>query len=174
MRTLATRCERPFGLASVVFSGAVFGFFFAWVCSTMWGLDNADPRVAIEAMQAINDAVQNGLFFSAFFLTPILLLAWVGALAVLGRRRAVILAAAATVVYVLGVVVVTGALNVPLNDDLAEAVVSADRADAERVWDDYSGPWQTRNAIRAVAGGVVLALAALAFSAGRRRVPDEG
>ena len=37
-------------LASVLFAGAIFGFFYAWVCSTMWGLDAADPRVAIAAL----------------------------------------------------------------------------------------------------------------------------
>ncbi|HPZ49823.1 MAG TPA: hypothetical protein PLA44_08195 [Propionibacteriaceae bacterium] len=37
----------------VLFAGAIFGFFYAWVCSTMWGLDEADPRVAIAAMQAL-------------------------------------------------------------------------------------------------------------------------
>lgn len=40
-------------LLSLLFSGAMFGFFFAWVCSTLWGLDAADPNVAIAAMQAM-------------------------------------------------------------------------------------------------------------------------
>ncbi|WP_312895093.1 MULTISPECIES: hypothetical protein [Rhizobium] len=31
-------------VTSVVFSGAIFGFFYAWVCSTMWGLDRAPTR----------------------------------------------------------------------------------------------------------------------------------
>ena len=38
-------------LASVLFAGAIFGFFYAWVCSTMWGLDQANSSVAIQAMQ---------------------------------------------------------------------------------------------------------------------------
>ena len=36
----------------------------------MWGLDAADPRVAIPAMQEMNASVRNAVFFSAFFLTP--------------------------------------------------------------------------------------------------------
>jgi len=39
---------------SLILSAAIFGFFFAWVCSTMWGLDALDPRVAITAMQGMN------------------------------------------------------------------------------------------------------------------------
>ena len=57
-------------LTSLLFLGAIFGFFYAWVCSTMWGLDAADPRVAISAMQAMNASVRNAVFFPAFFLTP--------------------------------------------------------------------------------------------------------
>ena len=55
---------------SLLLSGAIFGFFYAWVCSTMWGLDAADPRIAIAAMQAMNASVRNIVFFPAFFLTP--------------------------------------------------------------------------------------------------------
>ena len=42
-------------LLSLLLCGAIFGFFYAWVCSTMWGLDSADPAVAIAAMQAMVD-----------------------------------------------------------------------------------------------------------------------
>ena len=76
---------------SILLSGAIFGFFYAWVCSTMWGLDAADPRVAIAAMQAMNASVRNAVFFPAFFLTPVAL----GATALLarseGRHRACLL-----------------------------------------------------------------------------------
>ncbi len=59
------------GTTAVLFCGTIFGFFYAWVCSTMWGLDEADPRVAIEAMQAMNASVRNPVFFPASFLTPV-------------------------------------------------------------------------------------------------------
>ena len=61
-------------ILSLLFSGAMFGFFFAWVCSTMWGLDAADPNVAIAAMQAMNASVRNWVFAPAFFGTPVLLM----------------------------------------------------------------------------------------------------
>lgn len=65
------RLNRTSALVSVVLTGAIFGFFYAWVCSTMWGLDAADPRVAIEAIQEMNASVRNAVFFPAFFLTPV-------------------------------------------------------------------------------------------------------
>ena len=53
----------------------------------MWGLDDADPRVAIAAMQAMNGSVRNAVFFPAFFLTPVVL-GLAAALAWRERRRA--------------------------------------------------------------------------------------
>ena len=41
-------------MLALVSIGGIFGFFYAWVCSTMWGLDASDPRVAMQAMQAMN------------------------------------------------------------------------------------------------------------------------
>lgn len=63
------------GLLTVIHGGAIFGFFYAWVCSTMWGLDAIDPRVAIEAMKGMNASVRNAVFFPAFFLTPLVMAA---------------------------------------------------------------------------------------------------
>jgi uncharacterized membrane protein len=152
---------------SLVFTGAIFGFFYAWVCSTMWGLDDADPRVAIAAMQAMNDSVQNAVFFPAFFLTPAVLV--VTALVVRRWRRAAtgwFLAAA--VVYALGAMLLTLAVNVPMNDDLAATTIPTSADAAQEVWDDYSQPWQTWNLVRTVFSGVSLVLAGIGLAAIRR------
>ena len=68
-------------LLSLTLSAAIFGFFYAWVCSTMWGLDAADPRVAIGAMQAMNASVRNAVFAPIFFGTPFALAATAAAVA---------------------------------------------------------------------------------------------
>ncbi|MDE0805398.1 MAG: DUF1772 domain-containing protein [Acidimicrobiales bacterium] len=147
-------------LVAVVFTGAIFGFFYAWVCSTMWGLDDADPRVAIEAMQAMNASVRNAVFFPAFFLTPLVLAAAAALLHRSGRSVAARWFGAAAVVYTLGGLVLTMAVNVPMNEDLAEVVVPSSESAADVIWGDYSGRWQLWNAIRAGLSGVALALAA--------------
>lgn len=64
----------PMSMLSLLSIGAIFGFFYAWVCSTMWGLDSNDPRASITAMQAMNGSVRNPVFFLAFFLTPVILM----------------------------------------------------------------------------------------------------
>jgi uncharacterized membrane protein len=150
---------------SLVLTAAIFGFFYAWVCSTMWGLDAADPRVAISAMQEMNASVRNAVFFPAFFLTPIAL-AITGVLAWrVVRRRAAGLFLGAAAVYLVGGLILTMAINVPMNEELAAVAVPASVEAAQHIWDDYSGRWQTWNIVRTVCSGVSLILAAVGLAA---------
>lgn len=144
-------------LASLLLSAAIFGFFYAWVCSTMWGLDAADPAVAIQAMQAMNMSVRNPVFFPAFFLTPVVL-ALTAALLVRERRGAAgFWFALAAVVYAIGGFGVTVIVNVPMNEALALVAVPEAADTASEIWRAYSQPWQVWNQIRTFAsGGAVL------------------
>lgn len=157
-------------LTAVVFSGAIFGFFYAWVCSTMWGLDDIDPRIAIEAMRGMNASVRNAVFFPAFFFTPVML----GLAALLLRRtrrpESARWFAAAAVVYALGGLFLTMVVNVPMNETLAAVTTPLDRDAAAAVWHDYSTSWQIWNALRTIASGLALGLAAN----GLRRTRSEG
>lgn len=160
----ATGTVTAAAVGGVLFSGAIFGFFYAWVCSTMWGLDAADPRVAIEAMQAMNASVRNAVFFPAFFGTPFVLGGIAVALGRTGQGRAGRLFGAAAVVYLLGGLVLTAAVNVPMNEELAVTAVPADIEAAQVIWDDYSGRWQFWNQTRTVFSGISLALAAVGLT----------
>ena len=62
-------------LHSLLLCGAIFGYFYAWICPTPWGLDQIDPNTAITAMQAMNASVRNVVFAPAFFATPLVVLA---------------------------------------------------------------------------------------------------
>ncbi|WP_376775300.1 MULTISPECIES: anthrone oxygenase family protein [Rhizobium] len=110
-------------VTSIVFSGAIFGFFYAWVCSTMWGLDRADPRVAIAAMQAMNASVRNAVFFPAFFLTPVILGLTVAATHFSGRGAAAFWFCAAAAIYLVFGLMLTLMVNVPMNEALAATAV---------------------------------------------------
>lgn len=151
----------PLTTASILFAGAIFGFFYAWVCSTMWGLDAANPQVAIEAMQAMNASVRNAVFAPAFFGTPFVL-GLTAALALgQGYRTSGMLFALAAITYLLGGLVLTMAVNVPMNEALAVVTVPDSIPEAQAIWDAYSGKWQLWNQARTVASGVALALAGL-------------
>ena len=155
---------KPLALLSLIFAGAMFGFFFAWVCSTMWGLDAADSNVAIAAMQAMNASVRNWVFAPAFFGTPVLLV--ITALVALKVRdpRAAVFFALAGLLYVLGAMLPTMIANVPLNEALAQVETPLDPTRAQEAWRNYSDSWQFWNTIRAVVAGFVLALAGWGLS----------
>jgi len=152
---------KPIAVLSLLFSGAVFGFFYAWVCSTLWGLDITDPNVAIVAMQAMNANVRNWVFAPAFFGTPVVLaatalVAWVSA-----ERRAALLFAAGGALYLVGGMILTITVHVPMNEALALVEAPLDAARAQETWQAYSVPWQRWNIVRAVASGIALLLTGL-------------
>lgn len=149
------------GLLAVLFAGAIFGFFYAWICSTMWGLDAADPRIAIAAMQAMNASVRNAVFAPAFFGTPFVL-ALAGVFSLMCAQRvagASFIAAALT--YALGGMMLTVMVNVPMNLELAGAAIPEDLNDAATLWRSYSEPWQMWNLTRTLFSGISLLLAAV-------------
>lgn len=152
-----------FALLSMVLSGAIFGFFYAWVCSTMWGLDAADPAIAIGAMQAMNASVRNVVFAPAFFGTPFVLIA-TAILAWLCRLKAAsLIFAIAGMVYLFGGLILTMTVNVPMNEALAAVAIPQDTAEARRIWESYSGPWQFWNITRTIVSGVTLTLTGIAI-----------
>ena len=153
------RLEKFLVILSLLSSGAMFGFFFAWVCSTMWGLDTANPNVSIAAMQAMNASVRNWVFAPAFFGTPILLIATALVILKCGKRQVAICFAIAGILYVLGVMLPTLMANVPLNEGLALIEIPLEPAAAQDVWQQYSAPWQDWNMVRTLVAGFVLGLA---------------
>ena len=156
-------------LVAALHTAALFGFFYAWVCSTLWGLDQIDPRAAIEAMQGMNASVRNVVFFPVFFLTPIwALLAGIVAWRAGARLPAGAFAASAVIVFV-GAVLLTANVNVPMNRALAETAIPQDVAAAQAIWQAYSQPWQFWNFIRTLFSGLALLLQFFAlYQLGRR------
>ena len=158
----------PLAILSLLFSGAIFGFFYAWVCSTMWGLDAADPNIAIAAMQAMNASVRNAAFAPAFFGTPFVLL--VTALVAWGSRegRAALFFAAGGLLYLLGALLPTVVVNSPMNEALALIETPLEASRAREVWQDYSGPWQRWNTVRTIVSCITLLLVGLGLMACNR------
>lgn len=146
---------------SMLLSAAIFGFFYAWVCSTMWGLDAADPRTSIAAMQAMNASVRNIVFFPAFFLTPIALTVSSLMLWRLRLNSGASWFAAAAITYFCFGLLLTMTINVPMNEALALEEVPARLADATVIWDDYSSTWQFWNQTRTLTSGASFMMAVL-------------
>ena len=152
-----------FSYLSVLLSGAAFGFFYAWVCSTMWGLDAGDPRIAIQAMQSMNASVRNAVFAPVFFGTPLVLLATTALAILSGQKSAGRRFAIATAVYLVGCFLVTVLVHIPMNEALALVSVPEDIQTARIIWDDYSPRWQLFNIVRTAACGAALLICANAL-----------
>lgn len=139
---------------SLLLSAAIFGFFFAWICSTMWGLDAADPRIAIEAMQAMNSSVRNAIFAPAFFGKPVVLgvtafMLWRAQF----NKSALLFFLSAGIYFFFGLIL-TMAVNVPMNEALGVLTAPQDITQAREIWIAYSGPWQIWNQTRTAASGI--------------------
>ena len=153
-----TRMLPATALAALLLNGAIFGFFYAWVCSTMWGLDATDPAVAIAAMQAMNASVRNAAFFPAFFLTPVVLL--IAALLARQGQRSIAFCSFgdAALMYFFGGLIMTMMVNVPMNEAVARVTIPDDTQAAREIWEAYSAPWQVWNITRTVFSGIALLL----------------
>jgi len=158
-----TALTRPLALISLLLASALFGFFYAWVCSTMWGLDAADPRVAITAMQAMNASIRNAVFAPAFFGTSIACLITTIALALSAQRTAAVWFGIATLLVAVLGVFLTMAVNVPMNEALALIEVPAGIEEARQIWMAYSTDWQFWNQTRTIATGLAVLCIGLAF-----------
>lgn len=123
----------------LVASALAAGFFYAYSFTVMPGLAAGDPSAAIRAMQGINAVIRTPVFAFAFF-GALAFPTLAAATALDGRSRhvAAVPAFLGASIYGLGVVAVTFAFNVPLNEALATVVPT--RETATGIWRDYAGP----------------------------------
>jgi uncharacterized membrane protein len=153
---------RALTFAAAAGSAVTGGVLFAFSSFVMAGLNRLDPADAIRAMNAINVTAVRPAFMTVLFGTAGLAVATtvVG----IGRRdtpggRLLIIG---SVVYLVGVIGLTMAYHVPLNNALARFDPAT--GDAQRTWADYYRGWTALNHVRAlagVAGAVLLGIAAL-------------
>jgi uncharacterized membrane protein len=159
------------GLA-VIATGLQAGLYYAFAVAVLPGLSDADDRTLIDAMQQINDAIENPALFLTFLGAPALALAAAVLSRRYGTRELMGWVVAGLALAVVGIVV-TGAFSLPLNDDLAAAGDPGRIGDVTGVRDDYVGPWVAWNIVRALAFTGAFACLARAIFA-RPAVPPPG
>ena len=161
LRTLAL----PASIISMTLFGLIAGFFYAFSVDVMRGLDIISPDGAIEAMQGINIAVRNPVFFITFFVTPIAGLITSVIHFQTGDRRASLFMIAATLIYFFGAFLPTAIVNVPMNEALAVLEPSNDAIATKEIWEAYSGKWTFWNTARTLASSLSLILSGLSIAA---------
>jgi uncharacterized membrane protein len=157
-------------VATATFAALMSGLFFAYTASVSPGLGRLPDAGYLSAMQQINRAIQNPVFFVVFF--GCLVLLPLSTFLQYGNpiTARVWLLLAATVVYLVGVFGTTVLGNIPLNNMLdsfdipsaTEQSLRAQRASFEQRWNLF-------NDVRTVASLVTVVLVILAcMSPGRQ------
>lgn len=147
----------------------IAGLFYGYTCSVNLGLGKLNDREYITAMNAINVAILNPLFFVSFMGTLVLLPVSTYLNYSAADNSRFILLLIATLLYAIGVFGVTMFGNVPLNDALAKVNVntaSAGDLAAHRL--AFEGPWGLLHNVRTLANVVSLVLVIISCCCERR------
>jgi uncharacterized membrane protein len=134
---------------SALGGGLIAGVFFAFSAFVMTALGRLPPNQGMAAMQSINVAVLNPWFFAAFFGTAALCAILVIASFFRWSEPGAIFLLAGGLLYLVGTILVTMRLNVPLNDALAAA--QPESAQARGLWTRYLAEWTAWNHLRTAA-----------------------
>jgi uncharacterized membrane protein len=131
-------------------TGLVAGVFYAYAVSVNLGLAAQPDAAYIATMQAINERIQNPLFFLSFFGAVLFLMAALAAHSPRPRSGRFWLVALACLLYVGGGFLLTVFVNVPLNEQLARVGADVSAGELVRARAEYEGPWNFWNGVRAV------------------------
>ncbi len=141
---------RPLTLTlATLTTGLIAGFFYAYASSVTLGHALLPDEQYIEAMQAINATVRNGVFAFSFFGAVLSLLLAVAVHAPRLRSRRFLLIALAAVLYIGGGFMLTFLVSVPMNEELAR-VGEVGSAALAQIRAEYEGPWNFYNGVRTV------------------------
>lgn len=147
---------------TILFSGLVAGLMYAYSCSVNTGLKNLAAPAYLSAMQSINIAIQNPLFFISFMgllvILPVTAFKYYHA----GANTTFCLTLASAVVYIVAVLGVTLLGNVPLNEMLAK--FNIEKSSPEEVASMrrlFEKPWNVFHTVRTIASIISFGLAIL-------------
>ncbi|GAB3329291.1 DUF1772 domain-containing protein [Larkinella ripae] len=140
------------------------GLFYAYSCSVNLGLGRLSDAAYVAAFQSINRAIQNPVFFLAFFGAPLLLPLSAGLHYNQARSMRFWWLVAASLVYLVGTFGVTVFGNIPLNNQLDSVqMLSASADEIARHRTQFEAPWNRLNTVRTLASTLAVVLVMLAF-----------
>ncbi|MFD6878697.1 MULTISPECIES: DUF1772 domain-containing protein [unclassified Streptomyces] len=134
-------------IAATITMGLVSGLFYGFSVAVMPGLRATGDRTVVEVMQRVNVAILNGWFMLGYLGALLFTGLAVGLHVPADGRAALGPLIGAFVCYVLAMVV-TGVVNIPLNNALAQAGPADGLADPAAVRRAFEGPWVRANVWR--------------------------
>lgn len=150
-------------LVTATSTALIAGLLYAYTCSVNIGLGHLSDEGYLSAMQSINRAILNPIFFATFIgtllLLPITTVIHYGS----AMHNRFLFLLAATVMYAIGVFGVTMLGNVPLNETLDRFdLASASSDEIARQRKSFEIPWNKLHAIRTIASIVSLIMVIMA------------
>ena len=145
---------------TILFSGLIAGLLFGYSCSVNMGLKALPDMEYVKAMQSINTAIQNPVFFICFLGLLLLfpLTTWVFYSRPPAGSFYIWLLASS--IYFIGVFGVTILGNVPLNDQLNNFRISAaSPVEISAMRLSFESAWNTFHLVRTVAAILSFGLA---------------
>lgn len=147
--------------AAALGSGLMAGLFFVFSVCVMTALGRLPAAQGIAAMQSINSAILNPLFFAVFFGTAVLSLVLIVLSLVEWNDPGAVWRFGGGTLYLVGIILVTMVRNVPLNNRLA--AVDPDSTGGASLWSRYLSVWTTWNHVRTLASLAAMAAFVLAL-----------
>jgi uncharacterized membrane protein len=150
-------------LAGLVGTALMGGVFFAFGTAVMGSLQRMPAGQGAAAMNLINVRIQNPLFLLIFLGTALVCVA-LGIIALVKDTPGKWWLIGGAALYLVGVIVLSFAVNIPLNDKLAAIDPKSSAGAAE--WANYLSAWNPANNIRAFACVLGVIAFGLALAAG--------
>ena len=146
---------------TILFSGLVAGLLYAYSCSVNIGLKTLPDAEYIKAMQAINIAIQNPLFFIVFM--GLLIVFPITTFQLYGQQtNSFYLFPSAMIIYFIGVFTVTICCNIPLNEQLAMfSLLKANENEISKMREAFEIQWNRFHTIRTLASIISFGLTIL-------------
>ncbi|KAA2243257.1 DUF1772 domain-containing protein [Chitinophaga agrisoli] len=141
----------------------IAGLFYAWSCSVIPGIGRLPDREYLAAIQAMNRAILNPVFFLSFIGTALLLPCCSYLHYSQPASASFWLLVAATLIYIVGGFGLTMVGNVPLNNGLDAFSINGATPEAlaaQRL--KFEGPWNSLHTVRTIACIVSLVLVVIA------------
>lgn len=156
MRTVANTTL----ISATICVGLIAGLLGAFAVAVMPALRGASDRTLVETMQRTNVSILNPVFLAAYtggllLSAAALVLHWID-----GERGALPWIAAGLVLYLV-VLVITGRVNVPLNEQLDAAGDPSRITDLGAVRRQFEDRWVTWNVIRSIVNVAAFAFLAI-------------
>jgi len=147
--------------AAIILTGLSAGFFYAWQVSVIPGTKKIMDPTYMETMHHINREILNPSFFLIFFGSMIVLA--ISTFQQYGGGATFWLLLGATVTYTLGTFAVTGAGNVPLNNELeALKLTEMSAPEIAEFRQYYENKWNVLHRIRTIFSVMAFVLSMLA------------